>query len=96
MDYQYRIQQAKQRLPLPKLMELHGDKWAARKSAQCPFHDDEHPSFSVYRNAQNLWKWKCHAGCGGGDEIDYLVMKLDMSTGEAIREYLELAGLWKD
>ncbi len=94
MDYAYRIQQAKQRLPLPKLMALHGDKWAAFKSAQCPFHDDDNPSFSVWKNERGLWFWKCHAGCGHGDEIDYLAQKLDEGRGAAIREYLDLAGLW--
>ena len=75
-------------------MEMHGDKWAACKSALCPFHNDENPSFSVWQDARGVWRWNCFAGCGQGDEIDYLAVKLDMTKGEAIREYLEHAGLW--
>ena len=95
-DYKYRIQQAKQRLPLPKLMALHGDKCLVSTSMTCPFHDDEHPSFSVRKNERGLWFWNCFAGCGHGDEIDYLMVKLDMTKGEAICEYIQLAGLWTD
>jgi DNA primase len=29
----------------------------------CPFHDDEHMSFSVNRQGNY---WHCFAGCGGG------------------------------
>lgn len=34
----------------------------------CPFHDDEHKSFSVH---QGLNFWACFAGCGGGSLIDF-------------------------
>lgn len=34
----------------------------------CPFHDDQHKSFSVNRE-QNYWN--CFAGCGGGSLIDF-------------------------
>jgi DNA primase len=44
----------------------------AKKSARCPFHDDKHNSFSVWRNGAGLWFFKCHAGCGEGDEINFL------------------------
>jgi len=94
MDYRHRIEESKKRLPLPKLMKLQGDADAAFKIAPCPFHDDENPSFSVWRSGRGQWFWKCHAGCGQGDEIDYLAMKLGMEKGEAIKEFLQLAGLW--
>lgn len=35
---------------------------------QCPFHDDEHPSFGV-NDKRNYWH--CFAGCGGGSIIDF-------------------------
>jgi hypothetical protein len=34
----------------------------------CPFHDDQHSSFSV--NEQEGY-WQCFAGCGGGSIIDF-------------------------
>jgi hypothetical protein len=37
-------------------------------AGKCPFHDDEHPSFSV--NDKGNY-WHCFAGCGGGSIIDF-------------------------
>lgn len=31
----------------------------------CPFHADSTGSLSIYYDGMR-WKWKCHAGCGGG------------------------------
>ena len=42
---------AKRRLPLPTLMHQFGLREHAKKSARCPFHKDQHNSFSVYKNA---------------------------------------------
>lgn len=39
-----------------------------RGVGRCPFHDDQHPSFSV--NASENY-WHCFAGCGGGDVIHF-------------------------
>jgi len=86
---------AKARLPLPQLMQLIGDGARAKPSAHCPFHRDASPSFSVYRAASGLWKFQCFAGCGRGDEIDYLRLRLGMGNGEAIGFYLRLAGIEK-
>jgi len=46
-DLAEKIAQAKRRLPLPELMAREGLSEHAKKSAHCPFHDDEHKSFSV-------------------------------------------------
>jgi hypothetical protein len=53
----------------------------------CPFHDDQHASFSV--NAEKNY-WHCFAGCGGGSIIDFWMRyrKCDFKT--AIQE---LAGM---
>lgn len=37
-------------------------------SGHCPFHDDQHTSFSV-NHKENYWH--CFAGCGGGSVIDF-------------------------
>ena len=63
--------EAKRRLPLPALLQRLGLDEHAKKSAQCPCHDDKHNSFSVWQN-NGAWFWKCHAGCGGGDEINFI------------------------
>jgi hypothetical protein len=37
-------------------------------NVKCPFHDDRRESLSVNLNTG---LWCCHAGCGGGDELDF-------------------------
>ena len=64
------IRQAKRTLPLPTLMHQLGLGEHAKRSARCPFHGDQHNSFSVWKNGAGLWFWKCHTGCGEGDEIN--------------------------
>ena len=87
------IAEAKRRLPLPPLLHRLGLGEHAKKSARCPFHDDRHNSFSVWRNEAGRWFWKCHAGCGEGDEISFLEKRNGISTSEAIRLLKEMAGV---
>jgi hypothetical protein len=85
------IHEAKRKLPLPVLMHRLGLGEHAKKSARCPFHDDKHNSFSTWKNGTELWLWKCHAGCGEGDEITFLEKHRGISTKEAIKVYPEMA-----
>jgi hypothetical protein len=62
-----------------------------KKNARCPFHEDRNPSFSVFQ-AEGGWFFKCHAGCGTGDEITFLEKHQGITRSEAIRQYLEMAG----
>lgn len=62
----------------------------AKKSAHCPFHEDTTPSFSVWKGVSG-WQWKCHGGCGAGDEIDFLRVEQDLGQREAVAAYLRLA-----
>ena len=89
------IAEAKRRLPLPDLMRQLGLGEHAKKSARCPFHDDRHNSFSVWQNETGTWFWKCHAGCGEGDEITFLEAQRRISNSEATKLYLQLAGVKK-
>jgi CHC2 zinc finger len=92
-DLRWKISEAKRRLPMPALFERLGLSRHAKESAHCPFHDDQHKSFSVFHGADGTgWQWKCHAGCGHGDEIAYLVKHFGISSREAIKRYLEMAG----
>jgi hypothetical protein len=86
------IAEAKGNLPLPGLMHQLGLGEHAKKSARCPFHDDKHNSFSVWQK-DGRWFGKCHTGCGQGDEINLLEKHYGISNGEAIKRYLELAGV---
>jgi hypothetical protein len=87
-----KIDQAKRRLPLPELMAQVGLGDRAKKTAHCPFHDDEHKSFSVFQGKGGFWFWKCHAGCEDGDEIMFLAKLKELSPTQAMKLYLEMAG----
>jgi hypothetical protein len=85
------IQQAKLRLPLPLLMQQLGLGDHAKKSARCPFHEDSNPSFSVFQIGDS-WFYKCFAGCGEGDEINFLEKHNGISRNDAKNLYLKMAG----
>ena len=87
------VSEAKKILSLPGLMFRVGLAEHAKKSARCPFHDDQHNSFSIWQNGAGDWRYKCHAGCGQGDEISFLEQHAGISRREAIELYLEMAGL---
>ncbi|MBU8913305.1 MAG: hypothetical protein KOO61_04725 [Spirochaetales bacterium] len=50
-------------------------------TAQCPFHDDNNPSFAFEMTTGN---WKCHRGCGEGTVIDYEAKVRDLSFKETL------------
>jgi hypothetical protein len=56
------------------------------------FHDDQHKSFSVFEGKDGFWYWKCHAGCGDGDEIMFFRKLKKLSLTDAMNLYLEMAG----
>ena len=87
------IADAKRRLPLPELMQQLGLGEHAKKSARCPFHDDRHASFSIWQSKGGLWFFKCHTGCGDGDEINFLELHKQLSRREATKLFLEMAGV---
>jgi hypothetical protein len=91
-DLREKIDQAKRRLPLGDLMRRLGLGEHAKKTAHCPFHSDEHKSFSVFQGDDGFWHWKCHAGCGDGDEIVFLRKLKGLSLTKAMNLYLEIAG----
>ena len=49
----------------------------------CPFHDDQHTSFSV--NPEGNY-WHCFAGCGGGSIIDFWMKKQGCDFKQAIKD----------
>jgi hypothetical protein len=87
------IREAKRRLALPELMRRLGLGEHAKKSAKCPFHDDQRNSFSVWQGQDGSWRFKCQTGCGQGDEIDLLAHYKNISKSEAVKLFLEMAGV---
>src|SRR5437868_1169221 len=84
------ITEAKSRLPLPALLQQLGLGAHANKSALCPLHDDHHNSFSMYQK-DGSWRWKCHAGCGQGDEINFLQCYKSIPNKAAIKVFLQMS-----
>jgi DNA primase len=73
-------QQIKHDNPLPVVLEQYGVN--LRRTGQgfigrCPFHDDRHPSFSVFLG-KGGWQFKCWGGsCGkSGDVFDFVGLAL--------------------
>ena len=89
-DLHDQIADAKRRLPMPDLLRLLDLGEHAKKSARCPLHEDRNASFSVWQGAHG-WRWKCHAGCGAGDEIHFLEKFRDLDRAAAIRFFLAMA-----
>lgn len=88
------LAEAKRRLPLPELMARLGDGELAKPSAKCPFHEDGSASFGIFPSSTSGdWLFKCHAGCGSGDEVAYLSKRRGLAVGEAIREFKDMAGV---
>jgi hypothetical protein len=92
-DLRQKIDEAKRRLPLPELLAQLGLGAQAKTSAHCLWHDDEHPSFSVFKGSDGFWHYKCFVcDAQGGDEITFLVKHHEITRREAIKRYLEMAG----
>jgi len=53
----------------------------------CPFHDDQHPSFSV--NDEGNY-WNCFAGCGGGSIIDFWMKWKGTDFTTAVKDLAEI------
>ena len=62
-------------------------------SCCCPIHDDANASFSF--NQQN-GKWRCYAGCGEGNYLQYVAQMRGISTSEAFKQLLHENGLDRD
>ena len=92
-DLRQKIDEAKGRLPLPELLAQLGFGAHAKTSARCVWHDDQHPSFSVFKGKDGFWHYKCFVcDAKGGDEITFLVKHLGITRRQAISRYLEMVG----
>jgi hypothetical protein len=89
------IEEAKQKLPMPALLHQLGLGDRARRSARCPLpgHEDENASFGIFKTKTDTWRFKCFSCNSDGDEIEFLRQYEGLSNGDALRRYLELAGV---
>lgn len=51
-----------------QVLERHGVVVRGHR-ALCPFHPDCHPSLFLRTNRRGYPRWRCYAGCGGGDAL---------------------------
>ena len=79
-----------ERLPMPELLKALGLEQHAKKSAKCPFHEDRNPSFSIFQTPRG-WRFKCHAGCGEGDEVEFLQIYRRLGKREAFELHEQLS-----
>lgn len=85
--------QLRKALPLPELMQQLGFGANAQRSAFCPFHENIHtPSFSVWPTPNQGYRWKCHSGCGGGDELAFLKKARNLEFRDAWKLWKDLTG----
>ena len=68
---QSEIEQLKNALPLPDLMEAKGYGDCARSSCQSPLRDDHKASFGIFRIGTG-WLFKDHGSGDSGDELQFI------------------------
>lgn len=85
----------RQRLPEPstyyrrhvhKLSAPNAGGWA---QGRCPFHDDHEASLSVHMTGER-GGWKCFAGCGSGDLVNFHERLANQPFKAAVRDLLGL------
>ena len=65
------LQEAKECVKIADLWREFGYQGEPQKTCFCPFHENVRtPAFSVFDEGKG---WKCHAGCGEGSVIDFLI-----------------------
>lgn len=80
----------KERLLIPEVWQKLGLEGQPGVTCRSPFRPDKNPSFSIAKDGQ---RWKDFGTGQSGDVIDFIAMARQISKGEAIRVFLELAGV---
>ena len=86
------IDQLKQKLPLPDLMERMGYGEHAVAACCSPLRDDRNPSWGIFQR-DGIWLWKDHGTGQAGDEITFIQEALNLSKGAAIKHYRRMCGI---
>src|SRR5436309_392977 len=89
---------ARDRKPLPRLMQHMGDGEYSNKTAHCPFCKHKDKSFGIFKGNTGRWQFKCHKpDCVannpevGRSEIGYIALRKNLSQKDAALEFLKLA-----
>src|SRR5207249_8902173 len=101
-----RVEQARQLLPLRRMMEQRGrgpanGNW--KKFPKCPYCQKD--SATLFEDDRGRGRFKCfHTSCPSGtaekggawDEVGFLAYELGLSRKEAFIAWLKEAGVWKE
>jgi hypothetical protein len=68
-----------------QILARYGHPPNSKGQVRCPFHDDKSPSFSVKATSKGE-RWRCWAGCGGGDSIALEAMFQGVDSKEICRQ----------
>ena len=89
-DFKAKVERFKNRVSISNVISSFlnkehdaGSYWTSK----CPFHNDQHASFSV-NDEKNYWH--CFAGCGGGSLIDFYMKLKDVDFKGAVHELAEM------
>ena len=86
----HNIPALKERLLIPEVWQKLGLEGQPGMKCRSPFREDKTPSFSIYKDGKY---WKDYGTGAGGDVIDFIAMARQIDTGEALRVFLEMAGV---
>ena len=86
------LSEAKARLTIHELGRHFRFEGEPSKSCRCPFHQDKNASLSLFTGKDGLAAFKCHAGYGGGDAVDFFQFASRLPHREACRAFIALAG----
>lgn len=95
MNLKEKLRLAELRLSLPALAQLLGYIIAERPGQKCssPFRQDNNPSWAWFYAQDGRARWKDLTTGEGGDCAGFLAKALGISNREAVKRYLELAGV---
>lgn len=80
----------KERLLIPEVWQKLGLQGKPAATCRSPFREDKNPSFSISKDGK---RWKDYGTGQNGDVIDFIAMARQITTGEALKVFLELAGV---
>ncbi|OYW76135.1 MAG: hypothetical protein B7Z37_10305 [Verrucomicrobia bacterium 12-59-8] len=80
----------KERLLIPEVWQRLGLEGQPGASCSSPFRPDRNPSFSISKDGKH---WKDFGTGQNGDVIDFIALARQLSKGEALRVFRELAGV---
>ncbi len=76
-------------LAIERVIESCGEAIINHKT-KCPFHNDTNPSLQLYTDTNSCYCFACKKG---GDAVNYLMAKLNLSYDNAINHAAKLAGI---